>query len=87
MMDYPETALPGDPSHSQPPNPDTIAYASKILMKRPWGSCLVCGCASVWQIQKPMLTVIYKIEPGPPIEKLEKAPKELKGSATLQVEQ
>jgi hypothetical protein len=27
-----KTALPGDPSHKQPPNPDTIAYASKILL-------------------------------------------------------
>jgi hypothetical protein len=29
--DYP----PGDPSHNQPPNPDTIAYARKILLKGP----------------------------------------------------
>ena len=33
--DHPETALPGYPSHIQPPNPDTIAYASKILLKGP----------------------------------------------------
>jgi hypothetical protein len=26
---------PGIPSHNQPPNPDTIAYASKILLKGP----------------------------------------------------
>jgi hypothetical protein len=26
---------PGDPSHNQPPNPDTIAYASKILLTGP----------------------------------------------------
>ena len=26
---------PGDPSHNQPPNPDTIAYASKILLEGP----------------------------------------------------
>jgi hypothetical protein len=26
---------PRDPSHKQPPNPDTIAYASKILLTRP----------------------------------------------------
>ena len=26
---------PRDPSHNQPPNPDTIAYASKILLKGP----------------------------------------------------
>jgi hypothetical protein len=24
-----------DPSHNQPPNANTIAYASKILLKRP----------------------------------------------------
>jgi hypothetical protein len=24
---------PRDPSHNQPPNPDTIAYARKILLK------------------------------------------------------
>jgi hypothetical protein len=32
-MDHPETAPPGDPSHNQPPNADTVAYASKILLK------------------------------------------------------
>jgi hypothetical protein len=30
-----ETATPGDPSHNQPPSADTIAYTSKILLKRP----------------------------------------------------
>jgi hypothetical protein len=30
-----ETAIPGDPSHNQPPNADTIAYTSKILLKGP----------------------------------------------------
>jgi hypothetical protein len=29
------TTPPGDPSHNQPPNPDTIAYARKILLKGP----------------------------------------------------
>ena len=29
------TAKPGDPSHNQPPNADTIAYACKILLKGP----------------------------------------------------
>ena len=33
--DHPETAPLGDPSHNQPPNPDTIAYARKILLKGP----------------------------------------------------
>ena len=61
-MDYPETTPPWDPSHNQPPNPDTIAYASKILLKGPWYSCLLWGYASAWQIQKWMLTVIYRME-------------------------
>jgi hypothetical protein len=30
--DHPETAPPRDPSHYQPQNADTIAYASKILL-------------------------------------------------------
>jgi hypothetical protein len=34
-MDHPETTPPVDPSYNQPPNPDTIAYASKILLKGP----------------------------------------------------
>jgi hypothetical protein len=29
------TTPPGDPSNNQPPNPDPIAYASKILLKGP----------------------------------------------------
>jgi hypothetical protein len=29
------TAPPRDPSHNQPPITDTIAHASKILLKRP----------------------------------------------------
>ena len=28
-MDQPETTPPGGPSHNQPPNPGTIAYATK----------------------------------------------------------
>jgi hypothetical protein len=27
--------IPGDPSHNQPPNADTIAHTSKILLKGP----------------------------------------------------
>ena len=33
--DHPETVLPGDPSHIQAPNPDTIAYTNKILLTGP----------------------------------------------------
>ena len=32
-MDHVETAISRDPPHNQPPNTDTIAYASKILLK------------------------------------------------------
>jgi hypothetical protein len=35
------TAIPRDPSHNQPPNADTIAYTSKILLKGPRYSCLM----------------------------------------------
>jgi hypothetical protein len=31
-MHHLETAIPGDPSHNQPPNTDTIAYTSKSLL-------------------------------------------------------
>jgi hypothetical protein len=34
-MDYSETAPPRDLSQKQPPNADTIAHASKILLKGP----------------------------------------------------
>jgi hypothetical protein len=34
-MDHLETAIFKDPSHNQPPNADTIAYTSKILLKGP----------------------------------------------------
>ena len=33
--DHPETTPPWDPSHKHPANPDTIAYASKILLTGP----------------------------------------------------
>jgi hypothetical protein len=49
----------GDPSHNQPPNTDTIAYASKFLLK---GPCLLWGYAGAWQTQKWMLTVSYWME-------------------------
>jgi hypothetical protein len=31
----------GDPSNKQPPNPDTITYASMILLTGPSDSCLL----------------------------------------------
>ena len=42
---------------TQPPNADTISYASNILLKGPWYSCLLWGYGGAWQTQKWMLTV------------------------------
>jgi hypothetical protein len=41
------------------------------------------GYASAWQIQKRVLTVIYKMEHRAPSGEPREAHKELKGSATL----
>jgi hypothetical protein len=60
--DYPETARPGNPSHKQPPKPDTIVDASKSLLTGVWSSCLLRGSASAWQIQQWMLTAIHWTE-------------------------
>ena len=79
MMDHLETAAPGDSSHNQPPNADTIAYASKILLKGPWYSCLPWGFASAWKIQKWMLTVIYRMEHRAPNEEARKSAQGAKG--------
>ena len=67
-MGHPETAPPSDPSHNQQPNADTIAYASKILLKEPWYSCLLLGYARAFQIQKWLLTVMYWMEYWEPNE-------------------
>jgi hypothetical protein len=72
-MDHLETAIFGDPSYNQPPNADTIAYTSKILLKGPRYSCLRSGCSQ---------SAIGWIT-GPSMEELEKVTKELKGSAIL----
>jgi hypothetical protein len=65
------------------PNADTIAYTSKILLKGPWYSCLLWGFASAWQIQKWMLTVIYRMEHRSPNIGTRESIQELKKSATL----
>jgi hypothetical protein len=76
--------LTGDPSHNQAPNLDTNAYARKILLKSksviavlyeamPLPSKYRSGCSQS----------SIRWNTGPPMEKLEKAPKEQKGSATL----
>jgi hypothetical protein len=66
--DHPKIVLPGDPSQIQPPHPDNIAYASKVLLTGPWYSCLMWGYASAWQIQKWMFRVMYCMEHRSPKE-------------------
>jgi hypothetical protein len=82
-MDYPETTPPRDSSHNQPPNPDTIAYASKILLKEPWYSCLFEAMPVPGKYRSGCSQSSIGWNTGPPMEKLKKVPKELKGSATL----
>jgi hypothetical protein len=82
-MDHLETAISGDPSHNQPPNADTIAYSSKILLK---GPNIAVTCEAVPGPSKHRSgcsqSAIGWIT-GPPVEELEKVPKDLKRSATL----
>ena len=65
---HPETAPPGDPSHIQTPNPDTIVDAKKCLLTGAWYSCLLRGSASAWQVQKWMLSAIHWMEHKAPNE-------------------
>jgi hypothetical protein len=48
---HPETAPPGNPSHLQPPNPNTIADAKKCLLTGDWYSCILRDSARAWPIQ------------------------------------
>ena len=82
-MDHAETAPPGDPSHNQPPNADTSAYASKIFCKDPdiAVSCEAMPVPGKYRSGCSQSSIRWNT--GPPMEKLEKVPKVLKGSATL----
>ena len=53
---------PGDSSHLQSPNPDTVVDANKCLLRGAWYISLLRGSASAWQIQKWMLTAIHWTE-------------------------
>ena len=59
---HPETAPPGDPSHTQFPNPDTIVDANKCLLTGAWYSCLLRGSTSACQIQRWMLSANHWTE-------------------------
>jgi hypothetical protein len=78
-MDYPETTPPGDPSHNQPSNADTIAHADRTLVRL----FLVRLCQCLANTEMDAHSHLLDGTQGPPMEELEKAPKELNGSATL----
>jgi hypothetical protein len=64
------------------PNTDTTAYASKILLKGPYiaVSCETMPVPGKYRSGFSQSAIGWNI--GPPMEELEKVPKELKGSAT-----
>jgi hypothetical protein len=82
-MDHPETIPPGDPSHNQPSNKDTIDYASKIMKKDPViaVSCEAMPLPGKYRSGCSQSSIGWNT--GPPMEELEKVPKELKGSAAI----
>jgi hypothetical protein len=82
-MDDLVIAISRDPSHNQLPNTDTIAYTSEILGKDPDRavSCETMLGPSKHRSGCSQLGIGWIT--GPPMEELEKVPKELKGTATL----
>jgi hypothetical protein len=63
INDHLETDSPGDPSHLQSPNPNTVVDTNKCLPRGAWYSCLLKGSASALQMQRWMLTAIHWTEP------------------------
>jgi hypothetical protein len=82
-MDHPETTSLGDPSHNQPPNTDTIAYASKILLKDPDIAVSFEAMPVPGKHRSGCSQSAIGWNTGPLMEELEKIPKELKGTAIL----
>ena len=83
MMDYPEAIPPRDPSHSQAQNPDTIAYARKVLLRDTVIAVSYEAIPVPGKYRSGCSQSSIRWNTGPTMEKLEKAPKELKGSTTL----
>ena len=82
-MDHPETAAPGDPSHNQPPNADTIAYASKFCRQDPDVADSSEAMPVPDKYRSGCSQSSIEWNTWLPMEELEKVPKELKGSITL----
>ena len=63
---HPETAPPGNPSHIQLPEPDTIVVAKKCLLAGALYSCLLRVSARTWQIQRWILAANHGTKQGVP---------------------
>jgi hypothetical protein len=78
-MGHLETVSPGGPSHNQPPNADTIAYASKILRRDPdiAVSCEALPVPGKYRSGCSQSSIGWNT--GRPIYELEKVPKSRRG--------
>ena len=75
---HPETALPGDPSHMQLQNPDTIADAGNLLLIRGWYGWLLKVSSKISKIQRQMFTAKESPECAVLTEEVEKRLKEMR---------
>jgi hypothetical protein len=82
-MDHLVIAISRNPSHNELPNADTIAHTSKILLKGPRYSSLFETVPGPNKHRSECSQSAIGWTTVPPMEELEKVPKELKGSATL----
>jgi hypothetical protein len=82
-MDHVETAISRDPPHNQLPNADTIAYTSKFYQKDPDVAVSFENIPGPSKHRSGCSQSAIGWITGPPVEELEKVPKELKGSAIL----
>jgi hypothetical protein len=81
-MHHLETTKTGDPSLTQPPNTDTIPYTNKFCWM---DTDIVLSCEAILGPSKHRSGCSQSAigwNTGPPMEELEKVPKEVKGSAT-----
>jgi hypothetical protein len=59
---HPEIAPPGNSTHIQSLNPDTIMDANKCMLLGAWNSCLFRGSARAWQMKRWILTANHWTE-------------------------
>jgi hypothetical protein len=81
--DHTENDSPGDPSHMQSPNPDTVVVANKCLLTGARYSSLLRGSGSAWQIQKWRFTLIHWAEHRVPNEGARESTQLAKGVCSL----